>query len=50
MLIDKGDTRGLGVHWTDQFLNRHPQLRTKFVASLDKERAKAQDDLEVFRH
>ena len=50
MLIDKRDTHGLRVHQTNQFLNRHPQLRTKFVAGLDKEQAKAQDDPEVFRH
>jgi len=43
LLVEKGDTRDLGVHWTDQFLARHPDLRSKFVEALDKERAKAQD-------
>src|ERR1700730_6659090 len=31
LLVAKGDTADLGVHWTDQFLHRHPELRTKFV-------------------
>jgi hypothetical protein len=43
LLVAKGDTVDLGVHWTDQFLRWHPKLRTKFVTELDKERAKAED-------
>lgn len=43
LLVAKGDTADLGVHWTDQFLHRHPELRTKFVTGLDKERAEAED-------
>jgi hypothetical protein len=43
LLVAKGDTADLGIHWTDQFLYRHPELRTKFVTGLDKERAKAED-------
>jgi hypothetical protein len=49
LLTEKGDMRDLGIHWTDQFLNRFLALRTKFVAGLDKERAKAQD-LIIFQH
>jgi hypothetical protein len=49
LLVAKGDTKDLGVHWTDQFLYRHPDLKTKFVSGLDKERAKAQDP-EIFTH
>jgi len=41
LLMDKGDTRDLSVHWTDQFFHRYPDLKTKFVAGLDKERAEA---------
>lgn len=49
LLLDKGDTADLGIHWTDQFLHRHPQLKSKFVAALDKERSEAQDP-ENFAH
>src|SRR5256885_27154 len=49
LLNDKGDTEDLGVHWTEQFLDRHPQLKSKFVSGLDKERAEAQDP-DIFRH
>jgi hypothetical protein len=48
LLVEKGDMADLGVHWTDQFLSRHPELKSKFVAGLDKERAKAQDP-DIFR-
>ena len=41
LLLDKGDTAALGVHWTDQFLRRHPELKSKYIAALDKERLKA---------
>jgi hypothetical protein len=47
--VEKGDTRDLGIHWMDQFLNRFPALRAKFVASLDKEQAAAQDP-KIFLH
>jgi len=49
LLADKGDMKDLGIHWTEQFLHRFPQLKTKFVAGLDKERAEAQDP-DIFRH
>ena len=49
LLMDKGDTQDLGIHWTDQFLHRYPELKSKFVAGLDKERAEAQDP-EIFEH
>jgi hypothetical protein len=49
LLVAKGDIQDLGIHWTDQFLSRHPELKTKFVSGLDKERAEAQDP-EIFRH
>jgi hypothetical protein len=47
LLIDKGDTADLGIHWTEQFLHRYPELKAKYVAGLDKQRAKAQDP-EIF--
>jgi len=43
LLLEKGDTKELGIHWTEQYLKRYPVLKTKFVAGLDKARAKAQD-------
>jgi len=49
LLLDKGDTADLSVHWTDQFLSRHPDLKSKFVAGLDKERIEAQDP-EIFSY
>jgi hypothetical protein len=36
-LVDKGDIADLGIYWTDHFLRRHPDLKSKFVSGLDKE-------------
>jgi hypothetical protein len=33
----------VGEHWTDLFLQQHPELKTKFVTGLDKERRLAED-------
>lgn len=33
LLLDKGDTADLGVHWTDQFLNQHPDCCGLGIAS-----------------
>jgi len=49
LLAAKGDTEDLGVHWTEQYIDRHPQLKSKFVSALDKEHAEAQDQ-DIFRH
>ena len=49
LLVNKGDTEDLGIHWTEQYLDRHPQLKMKFMSGLDKERAKAQDP-DIFQH
>ena len=49
LLVNKGDTEDLGIHWTEQYLDRHPQLKTKFMSGLDKERAEAQDP-DIFQH
>ena len=43
LLAAKSDTEDLGVHWTEQYIHQHPQLKSKFVTALDKERAEAQD-------
>lgn len=39
----KGDSKPLGIHWPQKFLGRHPDIKTKYVPPLDKERAMAQD-------
>ena len=49
LLMEKGDTADLGIHWTTQFLHRYSQLRTKFVTGLDKQQAAAQDP-DIFAH
>src|SRR6266480_1859128 len=49
LLADKGDTADLGVHWTKQFIHRHPELKSKFVTGLDKERVEAQNR-DIFCH
>lgn len=36
-------TKALEVHWTDQFLNRHPSLKSRFVSGLEKDRVAAED-------
>jgi DDE superfamily endonuclease len=36
LLEAKGDTKELGLHWTEQFLSRYPSLKSKFVRGLDK--------------
>jgi hypothetical protein len=41
LLANKGIFKELGTHWTDRFLKRFPDLKSRFVAGLDKERAKA---------
>ena len=43
LLVAKGDTEDLGVHWTEQYIDRHLQLKSKFVSTLDKKCAEAQD-------
>jgi hypothetical protein len=43
LLLKKGDTKELRVHWTEQYLNCYLVLKTKYVARLDKNCAKAQD-------
>jgi hypothetical protein len=43
MLQAKGDTAPLGVNWQEAFLRRHPELKSRFIPPLDKERASAQD-------
>jgi hypothetical protein len=43
ILFAKEDNQLLGHNWQAYFLERHPKLKSKFVPSLNKERAIAQD-------
>ena len=43
LLIGKGDTKLLGINWTQAFLQWHPTLKSRFITGLDKERALAAD-------
>jgi 4-hydroxybenzoate polyprenyltransferase len=43
LLRAKGDTKDLGMRWIDQFLYRHPALKSKFVSGLEKNRVAAED-------
>jgi hypothetical protein len=49
MVVDileaKGDFNPLGHNWQAYFFERHPELKSKFIPPLDKERATAQDPL-----
>jgi cell division septum initiation protein DivIVA len=47
MLVGKGDLADLGVNWVQKWLNRHPQLKSKYIPPLDKQRAMAQDGMIV---
>ena len=41
LLEAKGDSKPLGHHWYKNFMNRHPQYRTKFKRNLDQSRKDA---------
>jgi hypothetical protein len=43
LLQAKGDIKELGIHWTEQFLKRHPILKSKFVSGLEKDRVAAEN-------
>ena len=43
LLQAKGDTKELGIHWTEQFLKRHLILKSKFITGLEKDRVAAED-------
>ena len=43
LLTKKGDTKALGINWLSKFLSRHPEVKTRYVAQVNKERASAQN-------
>ncbi len=43
LLIKKNDDKSVEINWSQKFLKRHPQIKTAYVPSLDKERAMTQN-------
>ena len=43
LLCKKGVNQPLGVNYVQKYIKRHPEWRSKYVPSLDKERASAED-------
>jgi hypothetical protein len=41
--VAKDNTKDLGSNWVSRYMERHPDLRSRFVPPLDKERALAQE-------
>ena len=45
LLRAKGSRELLGVHWQERFFSRFPELKTKYINGLDKNRFSAQDPI-----
>jgi len=43
LLVKKRDDKSVEINWSQKFLKRHPQIKTAYVPSLDKERAMTQN-------
>ena len=43
LLQVKDDTKELEIHWTEQFLKRHPILKSKFITGLEKDCVATED-------
>ena len=43
LLQAKDDTKELEIHWTEQFLKRHPILKSKYITGLEKDCVAAED-------
>ena len=41
LLQARGDIRPLGINWIQKFMGRHPELESRFIQSIDKERINA---------
>ena len=50
MLRKRGYTRDLGYYWVDKFLHRHPDLKTKFLSPMDKNRNNTASDPATIAH
>ena len=49
LLIAKGDHKELGRNWINKFLDRHPELQSRFSQPLDKDRAATHDAEKLLR-
>jgi len=45
LLRAKSDKAELGIHWQEAFLSRFPDLKTKYIGGLDKNRFSAQNPI-----
>lgn len=45
LLNAKGDKDPIGKNWPKKFISRHPEIKSVYIAPLDKERAMAQDPI-----
>jgi len=43
LLRKKGVSKPLGINWVQKYIKRYPELKSKYVPPLDKERASAED-------
>ena len=50
MLRKRGYTKDLGNHWVEKFFNRHPDLKTKFLSPMDKDRNNIASSPETIAH
>ena len=50
MLRKRGYTKDLGHHWVDKFLSRHPNLKSKFLSPMDKDRNNIASDPGTIAH
>jgi hypothetical protein len=48
LLEEKGDYQPLGNHWYQNFLARHPELKTKYSRNLEQSR-KNETNLEIIQ-
>jgi hypothetical protein len=49
LLLAKGDLEPPGSNWTSRFVKRHPHLKSRFVAPLDKDRIISEDPDQIRR-
>jgi hypothetical protein len=49
LLKAKGDMEDIGINWSQRFLQRHPHLKSRFVAPLDKDRVCLEDPKQILR-
>ena len=50
LLQAKGDMNLLGHTWIQQFMDRHPSIKSKFVSPIEKERTLPTDPATILRY